>query len=108
VRLARVTAEADFPAGEAAALTNLGISEVWLGRCRSAALHLEQALEQHRHLGDRAGEGCTLEGLGSLHIQLHQPDTAIEHLAPAYRALGEMALADQHDALACAADREPS
>ncbi|QKV96980.1 tetratricopeptide repeat protein [Streptomyces sp. NA02950] len=54
-------------AGQAHALTNLGVVHWRLGTYRSAAVHLRQALALHRESGDRPGQARTLSNLGNVH-----------------------------------------
>jgi hypothetical protein len=73
------------------ALNGLGEAATAAGRPVEAMTHHHSALRITNDTGTRDQQ-----------VRAHRG------LAPVYRALGEMALADQHDALACAADREPS
>ncbi|MEU5645405.1 AfsR/SARP family transcriptional regulator [Streptomyces milbemycinicus] len=67
-------------AGQAHALTNLGVVHWRLGKHRSAADRLRRALTLHRETGDRAGQARTLSNLGNVHWRLgDQPSAAHCH-----------------------------
>jgi tetratricopeptide (TPR) repeat protein len=51
-------------ADEAQALTDLGVTYVWMSRHREAANCLEHALKLFREVGDQIGEGTVLNNIG--------------------------------------------
>ena len=82
----------DDPAGQAQALTNLGATEVRVGRYAAAAGHLRQALHRYRQSGDVAGEARALTNLGVVAERLGRFGQAAEHHAQAltrYRQVGD-------------------
>ena len=88
----RAARDTDDPAGEARALTNLGVVYWQQGRYQQAAEHHQQALTLAREIGDQAGEARALDNLGAVYSrQGHYPQAA-EHQQQAltlYREIGE-------------------
>ncbi|MCZ4511648.1 tetratricopeptide repeat protein [Streptomyces sp. ActVer] len=67
-------------AGQAHALTNLGVVHWRLADAGSAEDHLVRALELHLRTGDRAGRARTLSNLGNVHWRLGSlRDAAHDH-----------------------------
>jgi DNA-binding SARP family transcriptional activator/Flp pilus assembly protein TadD len=79
-------------AGEAVALTNLGLAAGAQGRYQQARGFLRQALALFRQTGDQAGQASALNGLGSVDRQRGRYQQARDHLRQAlalYRAAGD-------------------
>jgi tetratricopeptide (TPR) repeat protein len=78
--------------GHAAALTNLGSVQWWLGDHHAAQANFEQALAEHARAADLGSEARTLARLGLVHERLGDYHAAAEHLKRAlerYRATGD-------------------
>jgi len=88
LRAARSTGD---HAGEAQALTNLGLVHRLLGQYDPATELLTRALDLHRRSGDRAGEARTLSNLGIVEDRRGRHSAAgahFEQALSAYRDLG--------------------
>jgi predicted ATPase len=64
----------------AVTLDHLALIEKRLGSYAEALRLSLQSLEQHRRLGDSAGEALCLSNLGSLEIEMHESQAAESHL----------------------------
>ncbi|HEV7961375.1 MAG TPA: tetratricopeptide repeat protein [Actinoplanes sp.] len=69
--------------GQADALTNLGATEMRLGRYGPAVEHLEQALGLFRQAGDPVGQARALDNLGNIEERLGTFPPAADHLEQA-------------------------
>jgi tetratricopeptide (TPR) repeat protein len=69
--------------GQADALTNLGATEMRLGRYGPAAEHLGHALELFRQAGDPVGQARALDNLGNIEERLGTFQPAADHLEQA-------------------------
>ncbi len=67
------------PAGQAHALTDLGIAHWWLGRPDPGIGHLRQALALFQQTGDPAGQARVLNNLGTMTERLGRYREAVEH-----------------------------
>ena len=78
--------------GRASALNNLAVMyERYLDRKEEARELLREALAEHRRIGNRVGEGTTLQAIGSLELGMGDPDGAVESCEQAlamHRATG--------------------
>lgn len=80
------------PAGQAHALTNLGVSHLLLGRFRPAVDALRQALHLFQRVGDRVGEGRAWSNLGMVDERLDRLAAAADHYERAlvvFRQVGD-------------------
>jgi tetratricopeptide (TPR) repeat protein len=80
------------PAGQAHALTNLGLAHLRLSRYGPAGEHHQQALDLFRQADDPAGQARALHGLGMVEERLGHYPTATKHYAQAltlYRQIGD-------------------
>jgi DNA-binding SARP family transcriptional activator/Tfp pilus assembly protein PilF len=66
-------------AGEATALTNLGIISWRQGRCQEAAANHQRALQVSRQIGDRSGEAIALNNLGVVYERQGLAQQAADH-----------------------------
>ncbi|MEO3928824.1 tetratricopeptide repeat protein [Micromonosporaceae bacterium B7E4] len=88
----RAASDLDDPRGQAHALTNLGATQVQMGRFEPAAEHLQQALTLHRQAGDVVGQARTLTNLGIRAARLGRYRAAADHHEEAlirYRQAGD-------------------
>ncbi|MEV4759926.1 tetratricopeptide repeat protein [Micromonospora sp. NPDC049559] len=88
----RAAGDLDDPRGQAHALTNLGATEVQMGRFEPAGQHLQRALTLHRRVGDLVGQARALTNLGIRAARLGQYGAAAEHHEQAlvrYRQAGD-------------------
>ena len=77
-------------AGEAHALTSLGMVHARQGRYEQAIEHLEQAIALFREIDDRDGEARALDNLGLVHWRQSRYEQAIEHFQQAIALFREI------------------
>jgi tetratricopeptide (TPR) repeat protein len=77
-------------AGEAHALTSLGLVHARQGRYGQAIEHFQQALALFREIDDRGGEARALDSLGLFHWRQGRYERAVEHFQKALALFREI------------------